>query len=236
MTGNIVRSTEADYHSQLAQDPDRRVEGTGCDAVPPYSDRHWYIVLGANLAQLDHDETGLFPPKEDEDEQPSKPEDARHLLAEKLQRGDIHDACMEAFRAIDKLDIKLLESAEVRPANYPIRFSVDGAITVTIPVSSDPEFLEQHAEVLRELAFFELLDAGLQVHVSDGDVQLHLPLLLIKNQPRYPDEGSNESARVARSQEQRIATSSAAWFLAHLGIKDFPVFGLVTCGKEGYLS
>lgn len=105
---------------------------------------------------------------------------------------------------------------------------------MTIPVSSDPEFLEQHAKVLRDLAFFEPSDAGPQA--SDGDVQLHLPLLLIKNQPRYPDEGSNESARVARSQEQRIATSSAAWFLAHLGIKDFPVFGLVTCGKEGYLS
>ncbi len=131
------------------------------------------------------------------------------------------------------------EEHRTRLRHYPTHVSVDGAVAVSVGIPMalqlDLKVSGQTIDVLRGLAFFYPSDS----QISDDNVQLQLPLLLIKNPPRYADKRSNRHSRIATRNEQRIATASAAWFLARLGIKDFPVFGLVTStygGKRGYLS
>ncbi len=59
---------------------------------------------------------------------------------------------------------------------------------------------------------------------------LHLPVLLVNHQ--IHECGLDDSTR----NKQRLNCVSAAQFLAALGIKDFPVYGLVTSGQYGYVS
>ncbi|KAI1787517.1 hypothetical protein LXA43DRAFT_896148 [Ganoderma leucocontextum] len=159
---------------------------------------------------------------------------------------DVYEALLEATTAFttftnsrDHVPVAdFIDDHEIRLWRYPIQFSVDGAFTVTVTIpASSIEALDCDVDILRDLAFFETSDR----ETSSGNVQLHLPLLLIKKRAGLANEQAsvatrNKRARVATTNEQRIATASAAWFLAHLGIKDFPIFSLVTCGEKGYLS
>ena len=118
---------------------------------------------------------------------------------------------------------------------YPIHVSVDGAVTLSVPIPNANGLSQPTLDILQELAFFHPSDSPTS---DDSMMLLHLPLLLIKNAPRYQDKKSNRKSFIATKNEQRIVTASAAWFLARLGIMDFPIFGLVTStdGKKGHLS
>ena len=59
---------------------------------------------------------------------------------------------------------------------------------------------------------------------------LHLPVLLVNHQ--IHECGLDEATR----NRQRLNCVSAVQFLASLGIKDFPVYGLATSGQYGYVS
>ena len=59
---------------------------------------------------------------------------------------------------------------------------------------------------------------------------LHLPVLLVTHQ--IHECGLDDATR----NRQRLNCVSAVQFLATLGIKDFPVYGLATSGQYGYVS
>ena len=59
---------------------------------------------------------------------------------------------------------------------------------------------------------------------------LHLPVLLVNHQ--IHECGLDEATR----NRQRLNCVSAVQFLASLGIKDFPVYGLATSGQYGHVS
>ncbi len=120
---------------------------------------------------------------------------------------------------------------------YPVYFSVEGAITVTVPILV-ADLPGNASDTLQNFAFFEPADS--QPSDDSSSIQLQLPLLLIRDQIKSNNRDGLDKYKIppqySTRNAQRIATASAAWYLAHLGIQDFPVFGLVTCGKKGYLS
>ncbi|TBU44910.1 hypothetical protein BD309DRAFT_861349 [Dichomitus squalens] len=120
--------------------------------------------------------------------------------------------------------------------NYPTKFTIDGAVTVAIPAFFDnlSNAAEGTEELSEELRFFET-DPGQGDRPAFGcsmqGTALCLPVLLVREQL-----GEGAKGEIAARQEQRIAISSAAWFLKVLGIIDFPVYGLMIDGQYAYLS
>ncbi len=62
-------------------------------------------------------------------------------------------------------------------------------------------------------------------------MRFHLPVLLVKHQ----DDDEDDKLQTPTSNMQRINCVSAVRFLAALGIKDFPVYGLSTYGPRSSL-
>lgn len=105
----------------------------------------------------------------------------------------------------------------------PTHVLVDGAVTVKL--ASLPEHITTK---IVENPFFQLGSSG----AADPTMAFnHLPVLLVSHQP---DEGKKLMARIRNA--QRICISSAVYFLKAIGIQDFPVYGLATCGFRAYLS
>ena len=136
-----------------------------------------------------------------------------------------------------------------RVSRYPIRSLLDGslALAVSFPlaaVSNAPGSCTATStlDFLRSMAFFDSdegaspssqalsLNSFLTEQVLERMVsceELYLPLLLVNDQA-HPTE-----LEVATINQQRMVCSSAARFLAVLGITDLPVYGLATFGSKG---
>ena len=209
-----MRSIEADHHRDLG--------GVGGAKHP----LHQIIAQNYERVDADHEKIQENTPK----------------YTMSPERKELFAAWDEAVKARRPTDPRardngwLVEYLMRRLWYYPIQFSVEGAITVTISVSV-VGLPSEAADVLRNAAFFELQDS----QSPDGStVELQIPLLLIKEQVESDDEEDLDEAEIppqySTRNEQRIAMASAAWYLARLGIRDFPVFGLVTCDEKGYLS
>ena len=138
---------------------------------------------------------------------------------------------------------------EGRIRRYPLAGFIDGGISIAIDDLLDclkdsisPE--DAHA-FLQDISCFvsppQDQEASEQTRMEEpGSTALpfvppqhhvlHLPVLLVNHQ--FHECGLDEATR----NRQRLNCVSAVQFLASLGIKDFPVYGLATSGQYGYVS
>ena len=112
---------------------------------------------------------------------------------------------------------------ELRLKNDPIYVFVDGAITL----SADSFFagLSLPASTRTHITHNPFFDS-----LGTGTAAVHLPILLVKHQT----EASELTDGTVNA--QRVCICSAVYFLKTLGIQDFPVYGLATCGTRAFLS
>ena len=113
-----------------------------------------------------------------------------------------------------------IEQMAERLARYPLGCRLDAAISVVDSTFMDEVALEVGPDFAQEISFFD----------SNDEPSFHLPLLLVAHQT------SNLELDEITRNLLRLCCVSAAHFLAVLGIKDFPVFGLATVGHHGYVS
>nr|VWO98525.1 Type III effector HopAH1 [Ganoderma boninense] len=84
------------------------------------------------------------------------------------------------------------QGAMARLRHYPAQFSIDGAIMVTVPVAV-VDYPKKASDILRGLEFFETRAPGSISETSNGNIEIQLPLLLIKEQAqRIDDNDSSE--------------------------------------------
>ena len=115
-----------------------------------------------------------------------------------------------------------------RLPRYPWKGVVDGVLAVDVtPTSVSGHYDDLAALMNQYLSWFNLQD-GQQAERSPP--RLYLPILIINH-----NVDKKESLEFLKN-SQRLSTVSAVRFLASLRIMDWPVFGLVTDGHEGYLS
>ena len=136
-------------------------------------------------------------------------------------------------------DVRRLRS---RLQRYPLGGLVDAGLSVAI--DDILGILECHLDPLKAKAFVRDMSCFIAPNhpqnscenasptpATDEDSHvLHLPVLLVNHQ--IHDCGLDDSTR----NRQRLNCVSAVQFLATLGIKDFPVYGLATSGQYGYVS
>ncbi|TBU28832.1 hypothetical protein BD311DRAFT_837952 [Dichomitus squalens] len=157
---------------------------------------------------------------------------------------ELSDAYLNTHAALQSIDAEndAAKSGELfqRLFDYPKGVHVDLAYTVVAE-----GFYEALARRLgddqlegdkyyQNMRFF-LDDKPEQDLAYDGEGQqsrprFHLPVLLITHQQ------VGTVPTVAARNQQRVAVASAAWFLGMMGIRDFPVYGLLVCNRRGYLS
>ena len=143
------------------------------------------------------------------------------------------------------------ESLEARMRRYPLAGFVDSGISIVIDnlldslkctlspedarallqdiscYVSPPQAQNQEAF---EPAHEEETRSTAQRSVPSGHHAFHIPVLLVNHQ--IHECGLDDSTQ----NRQRLNCVSAVQFLAILGIKDFPVYGLATSGQYGYVS
>ncbi|KAI0695682.1 hypothetical protein C8T65DRAFT_664933 [Cerioporus squamosus] len=136
----------------------------------------------------------------------------------------MYDTIRAVFKvsASDTETVVQIEKLADRLTQYPLGVRLDAAISAV-----DLDFLVEagtgtRRDFIQEICLFR--DDGL----DDG--AFRLPVLLIKHQVQGPD------LDVITRNALRLCCVSAAHFLAVLGIKDFPVYGLITTGHYGYVS
>ncbi|KAI0695690.1 hypothetical protein C8T65DRAFT_814840 [Cerioporus squamosus] len=132
-----------------------------------------------------------------------------------------------------------VEKLKARVQRYPVGGFIDAGISLAIndllnglqgdldldgarALLQDISFLVVPSIPQAESAVTTAADRNASRHV------LHLPVLLVIHQTH--ECGLDDSTR----NKQRLNCVSAAKFLATLGIKDFPVYGLATSGQYGY--
>ncbi|TFK86009.1 hypothetical protein K466DRAFT_168040 [Polyporus arcularius HHB13444] len=125
--------------------------------------------------------------------------------------------------ATDTDIVMQMEMLADRLTQYPLGCHLDAAISAV-----DFNFLVEVGtgsgrEFVHEIAFFR------DTTISD-DGAFCLPVLLVKHQ------APNLDLEVITRNALRLCCVSAAHFLAVLGIRDFPVYGLITAGRYGYVS
>ena len=113
-----------------------------------------------------------------------------------------------------------IEQMTDRLTRYPLGCRLDAAISVVDNTFMDEVALEAGPDFAQEMSFLD----------SNEETSFHLPLLLVAHQTSNPELDDNTRNLL------RLCCVSAAHFLAVLGIKDFPVFGLATVGHHGYVS
>ncbi len=134
-----------------------------------------------------------------------------------------------------------VEKLKARVQRYPVGGFVDAGIFVAIDdildgLQSDMSPDDSQA-FLRDISFLvgsstlqDAPPAGSTVAEPNASRHiLRLPVLLVNHQVH--ECGLDDSTR----NKQRLNCVSAAQFLAALGIKDFPVYGLTTSGQYGYV-
>ncbi|RDX40639.1 hypothetical protein OH76DRAFT_1423591 [Lentinus brumalis] len=134
-----------------------------------------------------------------------------------------------------------VEKLKARVQRYPVGGFVDAGIFVAIDgildgLQSDMSPDDSQA-FLRDISFLvgsstpqDAPPAGSTAAEPNASRHiLHLPVLLVNHQVH--ECGLDDSTR----NKQRLNCVSAAQFLAALGIKDFPVYGLATSGQYGYV-
>lgn len=134
-----------------------------------------------------------------------------------------------------------LTALKNRLMEYPLQCRVDALLVIDLDLSrtlSDVLGTAKAAETIRDISFVlphsdsiypEATGVPSLEAFEDGGT-LHLPILLVIHQAH--ELGLDEATR----NEQRLGLTSAARFLAVLGIKDFPVYGLITSGPYAYPS
>ncbi len=139
--------------------------------------------------------------------------------------GNLSDTVRAVFEeeATDTDIVIQQEMLADRLTQYPLGCHLDAAISAV-----DFDFLDEVGtgigrEFVHEIAFFR------DTTISD-DGAFCLPVLLVKHQ------APNLDLDVITRNALRLCCVSAAHFLAVLGIRDFPVYGLITAGRYGYVS
>ena len=135
-----------------------------------------------------------------------------------------YDTLLRTFR-VDDSDttedpiIVQIEKMAERLTRYPLSYRLDAAFSAVDRTFMHKVAIEAGKDFVREISLFD-----------SGDGALHLPILLVKHQTGKLD------LDVVTCNMLHVCCVSAAHFLAVLGIKDFPVFGLATAGHYGYVS
>ncbi|RDX40632.1 hypothetical protein OH76DRAFT_1490120 [Lentinus brumalis] len=120
-----------------------------------------------------------------------------------------------------------------RLKRYPLSGFIDAALSIVIDALLDGLDLVAAQAFLQGISYFVTPPTEEAVTGTVGDNSrhvLHLPVLLVNHQNH--ECGLDHSTR----NKQRLNCVGAVQFLAALGIKDFPVYGLATSGQYGYVS
>ncbi|KAI0349816.1 hypothetical protein OH77DRAFT_1525343 [Trametes cingulata] len=144
---------------------------------------------------------------------------------------------------------RCIDEVRGRLVRYPVEGSIDAAVALSLR-----ELVEEVRRVTGDEVVEDFMDSLRFLRLPDGkeperhpvkcrslfdssmplvsrptfDTEaFHLPLLLFT----FQDCGT--SLQDTTRNQQRLACTSAAKFLAALGVKDFPVFGLSICGPYG---
>ncbi len=167
----------------------------------------------------------------------------------RLVRDDVESLCdllddknSPRAKGFDPQDVAKdeVEKLKARVQRYPVGGFVDAGIFVAIDdLLVDLQSPDGAQAFLQDITFLVGPSAPQDTTAPAGSTaadwnasrhMLRLPVLLVNHQ--IHECGLDDSTR----NKQRLNCVSAVQFLAALGIKDFPVYGLATSGQHGYVS